>query len=313
MMKKWTFGLMMLMMGVFIGCSDDDDGSTASRQQSTDEKELSLNKQQALQLKKIVDRYVPDIKIAAEEEAKRGKGTPVPPQRGFSFTDPTDSRGLNFSEPTSYNVYTTKDDGVYLLVWPHAMGNVISEATIGSNSYQFNYSFCLVLGQSDEEVDGYFDDLFETGFDGISVIVSVSAPTSRSGSFDEDEMGAMAASVVYQANASGNFRMLNIFDAFADQDFDEDDFDENPGVIFNSRALVYVIDSKDEHYYFSASGNVNVNRGSMSFNGDFVDFWELFGFGMIDDDDFDDDDFDDGPADLGSFPTYAGSGTLNCN
>ncbi len=185
-----------------------------------------------------------------------------PNTREFSFATPND--GWNFSN--SDVAWEAAEGGGGILFIPFTSfgenagsGNVIA----GGSALDIDYAFCF---SASDEALGL--DLFDFVGDltGVSVVLGIS------GNFEalmNDEIGedadftdffhGFAMYVVYADTAQGSYEVLNWLD---DLESEPDDLAD--------QAFSFVIDFVNPGLYLSSDGNMNVEGGSMYFDGEYL-------------------------------------------
>ncbi len=214
--------------------------------------------------------------------------------REFSFSDP--NPGWNFSSSEGPQFIAADQGGGILIIPAYSFGsNTGGTVVAGSSALDINYTFCF---SASDEALGL--DLFDFGgdFDGVSIVLGIAGDfEALAEGIDEEEDGdldsffqGIAMYVVYDNEASGNYEILNWIE---DIDGDADDFVD--------QGFSYVVDFQNFNLYFSASGELNVSGGEMSFSGEYLGFVELFE--SLDEED--EEEFD--------YALVPGFGTMGCN
>jgi hypothetical protein len=194
-----------------------------------------------------------------------------PTTREFSFATPNE--GWNFSNDEVAWVPAEGGGGILFIPFSSfgenaGSGNVIA----GSSALDIDYAFCF---SASDEALGL--DLFDFGgdFTGVSLVLGIS------GDFEalmNDEIGedaeftdffhGFAMYVVYSDTAQGEYEVLNWLSDL------EDDPDNLP-----DHAFSYVLDFINLGLYLSSDGSMNVDGGTMYFDGEYLAITEfLFEF-----------------------------------
>lgn len=214
--------------------------------------------------------------------------------REFSFSDP--NPGWNFSSSEGPQFIEADQGGGILIIPAFSFGsNTGGTVVAGSSALDINYTFCF---SASDEALGL--DLFDFGgdFDGVSIVLGIAGDfEALAEGIDEEEDGdldsffqGIAMYVVYDNEASGNYEILNWIE---DIDGDADDFVD--------QGFSYVVDFQNFNLYFSASGELNVSGGEMSFSGEYLGFVELF------------ESLDEEDEEEFEFALVPGFGTMGCN
>ena len=206
---------------------------------------------------------------------------------GFSFANP--STGINYRVQGVGYRYTSSGEIYYTTaqVGIRVSGNGFTAGggslVVGDKTISLDYVFCANVDMS------AFPSLFEFPGDGFSTLIGLS------GNFEDydpesEEMPIqqIVYFVVYDNNASGSYDVLDL-------DLDSEEVPSNI-------AYAVVVDFEDAGMYLSSDGSLNVNGGSIEFNGQMFDFTQFFDGGEAN---FDED---------GNFTIEEVSavGTLNC-
>jgi hypothetical protein len=250
-----------LLMGAFMlvsSCSKQDD---AIHGPST---EAQNNEDIAKKVKSIISR-MPQYKVGSvvgkygvlKLSDKDGGGQIT--DDAWSFSQP--SNGWSYSSPTG-----TQYSQNTLWVSAGAFGaNTGGTVVAGATSLDINYTFCF---SADESAFGL--NLFSGAtFSGVSVVIGVSGDfealqNAQEGDNLLDYFFGLAFYIVYDSPASGQYEVFSWFDGFDDPEF------------VDEKSFAFVIDFRNSRLYLSTSGSVNVNGGSMGFNGEYL---EISGFG----------------------------------
>ncbi|MBI1266588.1 MAG: hypothetical protein GC193_04055 [Cryomorphaceae bacterium] len=214
--------------------------------------------------------------------------------REFSFSDP--NPGWNFSNSDEVVFYPYNDGGGILFIGAGSIGsNTGGTVVAGETALDVNYTFCF---SASDEALGL--DLFDFGgdsFDGVSIVLGIAGDFEAlaEGEVDEDAtfedfFQGFAMYIVYDNEASGSYEILNWL-----EDLDEDS-DELAG-----HGFAYVIDFVNFSIYLSASGDLDVSGGQISFSGEYLGLLDLFL------------EFTDEEEGEPEFSVVSGFGTMGCN
>ena len=251
-------GALALVFGLQ-SCSDKADSGSLTK--SRDEKK------ETAAAKEMIKR-LPDFQVV---DKKTGKMFRVA-EDGFSFTNPGDG-GWNFSSPSGAT-YTNNETGGTFTIASSSFGQTGGGSSgliqAGGSSIPINYTFCFSAG---EEFFG--GNLFTNGgggnlFDGVSAVIGVSGDFEALQNQDpngntelKDIFKGMGMYIVYDKQASGNYKILNWVDIL-----NEDEVTTNS---LKDKGFAFFIDFVNEKVYFSYDGSLDVSGGSITFTGRYLE------------------------------------------
>lgn len=228
--------------------------------------------------------------------------------KSFSFSDPSD--GWNFSSNEGVQWVQNPGGGGVLFITPGSFGSNSGSGVVvaGNTTLDINFTFCF---SADE--DGMDLGLVDTdGYSGVSGVIGIAADMDALVNLNFDDEGegegededvdiesffqGLAYYLVFDGQAQGNYSVLNYIDNVDSPDFDEGSV-EGEGF-----SIVFGFGQNSVGFYVSKDGSINVDGGSMDFNGNYYGF-ELNGFF---DDDGEDADFE------GNFVEVSGYGQMGC-
>lgn len=213
--------------------------------------------------------------------------------REFSFSDP--NPGWNFSNSDEVVFYPYNDGGGILFIGAGSIGsNTGGTVVAGETALDVNYTFCF--SASDEALGLDLFDLGGDSFDGVSVVLGIAGDFEAlaDGEVDEDAsfedfFQGFAMYIVYDNEASGSYEILNWLE----------DLEEDPDQL-EGHGFAYVLDFTNLSIYLSASGDLDVSGGQISFSGEYLGLLDLFL-------DFTEDEGEP------EFAIVSGFGTMGCN
>lgn len=208
---------------------------------------------------------------------------------GFSFANP--NSGINYRVQAIGYRYTSTGEVYYSTaqVGIRVSGNGFTagggDLVVGSKTISLDYVFCANVDLS------AFPSFFDIPGEGFSTLIGIS------GNFDnydpeseEMPLQQLVYFVVFDNNAQGTYDVLSL------------DFDDEEDDIPSNIAYAIVVDLEDGGFYMSSDGTLNVSGGSIGFQGEMLDFTDIFGEDGLNQD-------EDGNV---SFDTVDAVGTLNC-
>lgn len=258
-------GLIVPLVAILFlaGCQKDgdiDSGIVPEKSQSVDDPQVKQNfVELAREIPSLAIYNKAMDKVIVIDMKENG-------ERDFSFSSPND--GWNFSNSTGVEYVEGPQGGGILFVGPGALGsNTGGTVVAGDASLDITYTFCF--SASDEGLG--LDFSFTPGWDGVSSVMGIAGDFEalQNEELEDDELydyfQGFAVYIVYDNEASGSYDILNWFEDL------EDPADELEGDGFT-----YVIDFQNLGIYFSSDGSLNVSGGSMTFNGEYFAFTDLF-------------------------------------
>jgi phage baseplate assembly protein gpV len=263
---------------------------------SCEKEEVSNNDTVSTEASQVVEISPRELSVDIEQlEAFRNLqidgeiGGRMVTKSGFSFANPGTGinyrvQGVGYRYTSSGEIYyTTAEVGIRVSGNGFTAGG--GSLVVGDKTINLDYVFCANVDMS------AFPSVFEFPGDGFSTLIGLS------GSFEDydpesEEMPIqqIVYFIVYDNNAQGSYDVIDL-----DLDSEEE---ETPSNI----AFAMVVDFEDGGMYFSSDGTLNVNGGSIEFNGQMFDFTQFFIGGEAD---FDEDS-------NYSIEEVSAVGTLNC-
>lgn len=209
----------------------------------------------------------------------------------FNFQERSISlpKSWDFANPQSGTVYA---EGGYAIIYFSSSdltsgSGPTSTVTAGNTTLNVN-TICLAIDLS--AYTALFGDVFgEMPIDGFSAVIGLDADFSMLANADAASFGdffyGFAEYIVYDFQAAGSYQ---VFDWITADPFAQ-------GLAF---ASVFAFDNNSfGAFYFSKDGNITVNGGDMTFDGN---YWGI--------------ETDFSTIDYGlTYSTFAGSGTMSCN
>ncbi|MFM1773138.1 MAG: hypothetical protein RLZZ71_2280 [Bacteroidota bacterium] len=244
--------------------------------------ELKLEKSKFEKLQAVF-RNTPIIIRVFDEEKKRLVDFNLE-ERSISLP-----KSWDFANPQSGTVYA---EGGYAIIYFSSSdltsgSGATSTITAGNTSLTVN-TICLAFDLS--AYTALFGGVFgEMPIDGFSAVIGLDADFSMLSNADSASFGdffyGFAEYIVYDFQAAGSYQ---VFDWITEDPLAQ-------GLAF---AAVFAFDSDSfGAFYFSKDGDITVNGGDMTFDGN---YWGI------------ETDFSTIDYDL-TYSTYAGSGTMGCN
>ncbi len=193
----------------------------------------------------------------------------------FSFADPHE--GFHFSTNNGWE-FVEDGSGGTVYIAAGGFGNNAGGGMViaGSTTMEINYTFCL---SASDDASGV--NFFGPSKTGVSLIMGISGNLEKllKGEVDsntemEDIFNGFAMYIVYSDKASGNYDVVNWITDSGLSDLEN-----------KNKGFAWVMDFKNFHLYFSKEGKLNVNGGSIGFDGKYLDFQpdasasDLFDFG----------------------------------
>jgi hypothetical protein len=214
--------------------------------------------------------------------------------REFNFIDPPGS-GIDFASSNGGQWTWSESEGMMILTEPSSgLGAGGGTVVAGNASLEIDLAVCFSV---DEEAMGA--DLFDTGVGEVAGVIGISGDFEAlaNGDFSENEddifdyFHGFAYYLVYADELeNSDYEVLNWVDDLDQPEEDLEDFGFSFVVSFQNEGGIYI----------SQDGTLNVNGGSIGFNGN---YYAIEGVGFFDDEGDDD-------ADLSVVP---GFGTMGCN
>lgn len=286
-------------------CTKDNDNPASSEPQKAEVK-LVTDKVLQEEIRAAVDR-TPPIAWYNKTMDKVIVYNPHHKSKSFSFSDPAD--GWTFA--TNQGVVWTQNPagGAVLFITPGTFGSGGSGGVVSAGNLTLSIDFTLCF-TADEGVLGPIDPNDFGDFSGLSGVIGIAGNTSalENEDFDEDgiDIGSFflgaAVYLVFADQASGSYPVLN----YVNDGVDLGDIDDG-AVQGKAFSLVLGFDENTGGLYMSMGGNMNVNGGTMSFNGTYYGY--EFNFGNVDLDD--DEDTDLGFLG-GNYVQVSGNGQMGC-
>lgn len=214
--------------------------------------------------------------------------------RSFNFVDPP-SDGINFASSNGGQWTWSESQGLMILTDPSGgIGGGGGTVVAGSASLDIGLAVCFSMDE-----DGLGMDLFNTGIGDVAGVIGIAGDFDAlvNGDFSQDEddifdfFHGFAYYLVY-ANELGNtsYEVLNWVDDMDQPEEELQDFGFSFVVSFQNEGGIYI----------SQDGELEVNGGSIGFNGN---YYAIEGVGFFDEDE----------EDGGSYSTVPGFGTMGCD
>jgi len=214
--------------------------------------------------------------------------------RNFNFVDPPGT-GINFASSNGGQWTWSESQGLMILTEPSAgLGAGGGTVVAGNASLDIGLAVCFSI---DEEALGA--DLFDTGVGEVAGVIGIAGDFDAlmNGDFSEDEddifdyFHGFAYYLVYADELSNSsYEVLNWVEDLDQPEEDLENFGFSFVVSFQNEGGVYI----------SRDGTLNVNGGSIGFNGN---YYAIEGVGFFDDE-------EEGNADYSVVP---GFGTMGCD
>ena len=287
---KLGFRQLMLPMGVLavlglsiVSCSKKDDSAGPAKPQPTEEETQAAVKQ-------LIDKMPAFQLVTKEGKTLRVERTE---NGGWTFSNPPKD-GYNYTSSTgTYTFVETSSNGSVISVAASGFGSNAGGGTIsaGSNSYNMQYTFCL--SADDDALDL---GLLDGDFEGASMVIGVSGDFKKviEGEVDSEDddftdiFEAFAFYVIYDDRASGSYDVVNWIT-------DSEESDET----LKNKGFAMIFDIKEPKIFFSKSGKLTANGGSINFAGTYLQIEASF------DEELEEDEID--------FTEVSGVGSLGCN
>lgn len=283
---------------IFSSCEKQDSNPGPSVNPTTSERTVVKDKRVKNKVVQMANE-IPSIGVYNSTMDKVIVFDPNNAKDGFSFSSPND--GWNFSNSEEVQFVENPSGGGILFIGPGSLGSNSAggggTVVAGQSALDINYTFCFSASESALNLD--FFDLGQE-FDGISGVIGIAGDFEAlmNSEIDEDAeltdyFQGIAAYYVYDNEASGSYDIIDWYQSM----------EEEPD--FGNEALAYVFDFQDFNVYFSSDGTINVNGGSMTFNGEYFAVLNLF-----------DDFFSEGEGEEPEEPEVvivSGFGTMGCN
>lgn len=206
--------------------------------------------------------------------------------------------GWNFSDPSAdQTAYSDLNGTIY--VSSSAFGsNTSSSGTVvaGPSSLDINYTFCFSYDAGQNALGGSLFSSTGAPVSGLSGVIGVSGDFSNLQNSDSstnfsDIFKGLAFYFVYDGTPSGQYDVI-----------DWTNHDWNDTSSFDKMCFAFIFDFKNGRLFLSSGGTIDVNGGSMMYNGQYL---EVSGF--LD---------SQGNYNLNgnlSYQTVTGFGTMGCN
>ncbi|MCB0760428.1 MAG: hypothetical protein KDC12_02820 [Flavobacteriales bacterium] len=262
-----TFALFLGVTAVLVSCQKDRSWGTNPAEPYRTIDRLTPEQEEMVQ---SMVNNINELAIYDEERQRVYKFDMN--SREFSFADAGED-GWNFSDNEDVQWYGEPTGGGTLVIGLSAFGENSSSGSgnviAGSSVLSIDYTFCF---SASDEALGL--DLFDFGvnIDGISMVLGIDGDFEalQNGDVDEDAeftdfFHGFAMFFVYDDQAQGTY---NIIDWFENYDGTPEDLSDN--------GFSYVLDFVNFDLYFSYDGEIDVDGGQMSFEGEYFSLLEFF-------------------------------------
>lgn len=270
-----SWALMFSMVFIGVSCSKENKVAPAADQNAT-------TQDQKIQVIKDLVQKIPELKIT---NSKDKSVLSFRAKKGFSFSQP--SNGYNFSSNQGVT-YVKNSQGSTIIVSSSAFGSNAGGGTVVAGESSFNIAYTFCFSASDKAFNFFGPDI-----DGVSYVIGIDGDFEalQKGDVDEDNIfdyfRGYVVYIVYDDMASGKYDILNWFDNINDEPDD-----------LKNKGFAYAIDFKNERFYLSSSGTLEVTGGQIGFSGKYL---ELSDFNLF------------GDEDNPSYKEVEGFGTMGCN
>lgn len=282
--------VLVLGAGLLAGCSKEGANvAPATRQERITDPELQqrlLSKAAQLPGVGVYNRRMDKVIVFKQN---------IDGSRSFNFVDPP-SGGINFASSNGGQWTWSESQGLMILTEPSAgLGAGGGTVVAGSAVLDIDLAVCFSMG---EEALGA--GLFDTGIGDVAGVIGIAGDFEAlmNGDFAEDEddifdyFHGFAYYLVYAEQLTNTgYEVLNWVDDLGQDPEDLDGFGFSFVVSFQNEGGIYI----------SRDGTLNVNGGSIGFNGN---YFAIEGVGFFDENGNDDD---------GDFSVVSGFGTMGCN
>lgn len=282
-----ALGLSVLLGGAILtGCSKESAAPPSKVEQITDVslQQRLLEKAAQLPAIGIYNRRMDKVIVFRHN---------VDGSRSFNFVDPPGT-GINFASSNGGEWTWSESEGLMILTEPSTgLGAGGGTVVAGNTSLDIELAVCFSI---DEEALGA--DLFDTGIGEVAGVIGIAGDFDAliNGDFSQDEddifdyFHGFAYYLVYADELeNAGYEVLNWVEDLDQPEEDLEDFGFSFVVSFQNEGGIYI----------SQEGTLNVNGGSIGFNGN---YYAIEGVGFFDDEESD--------ADYSVVP---GFGTMGCN
>jgi hypothetical protein len=281
------FRQLMLPMGVLVvlgatifACSDKKDVNPDKPAPTEEETKAAI--------KRLVEDMPSFQLVTKDGKVIRADRTE---EGGWSFTTPP-KEGYNYTSTGTYTFVETSNNGGVISVAASGFGsNAAGGGTISAGSYSYDMKYTFCLSADDEAIDL---GLLDGDFDGVSMVIGVSGDFEKIINGDvnandedfADIFKAFAFYAIYDDRASGSYNVVNWI-----TDQDESDAE------LKNKGFAFIFDIEHSQLFFSKSGKLTANGGSINFSGTYLNVEGVF-----------DDNLDDA-----KYKEVSGVGALGCN
>ncbi len=179
--------------------------------------------------------------------------------------------GWNFSDPTAdQTTYSDHNGTIYVSATSFGANSAsIGKVVAGLTSMNINYTFCFSYDNGGSALGGSLFSSTGAPNNGLSGVIGVSGDFSNLQHADSttnfsDIFTGLAYYFVYDGKPSGQYDVI-----------DWTNHDWNDSSSFDKKCFAFIFDFKNGRLFLSSGGTINVNGGSMMYNGEYL---EVSGF-----------------------------------
>jgi len=279
---------LVLSVGLLAGCSKESGNVTpAGQERITDAAMQQRLRDKAAQLPGVgvYNRRMDKVIVFKQN---------IDGSRSFNFVSPP-TNGINFASSNGGQWTWSESQGLMILTEPSAgLGAGGGTVVAGNASLDIDLAVCFSMGE-----DALGEGLFDTGVGDVAGVIGIAGDFEAlmNGDFTEGEddifdyFHGFAYYLVYAEDLSNtDYEVLNWVEDLGQDPDDLDGFGFSFVVSFQNEGGIYI----------SSEGSLNVNGGSIGFNGN---YYAIEGVGFFDEDGDDD----------GDYSVVSGFGTMGCN